>query len=915
MSTSRRHSGARWVFWLIAALAWFSPTPTKAYAAYGINGAFSSSGGKWIGASGGQNCDSGLPSLGEWQQNALNFSYQTSTVTQTLTIAEPSELLLTYEVTDRTETWIDAEYKVDLSDSNETVTSSWQTAPDITTEFGMEITTSIPNEVITISISGNDGPNVVWAGCYGAIFTNMSLLGEPVAAAPQTGVYVRGYEITTNPPLRVDSISPDCTTSYENINNWPETYMAGCRTNQVMLHYTGNIVVPVSQAQFRLYSDDGSSATIGNTDFGYWGIRACNYTESPVIQFTPGQSVPLDAWFYEWGGGECMALWWNIGNGWEVVPASAFTTQSTPTTTTTTTTTTTIPSGNYSGGGCGPYSPIYVTGTTNGSGWGAGPFTDDSNFNAMAVFAGLVDPGESAWIEPYDVNLYASYVGGSNNGVTTSAWGSDWCGFNIKIYGSPTPTTTTTTIPKFLGQPTNLSVSNSEDGVAVSWNSSDQNSGVSPERYAISWSTGESGWGIATGNVGDENSLNTEITLGYQLFSSTGGLGTEYSFTVRADNDTHGVYSQPSEAVQLVVDEPTPPTTTTEPEPEPTIPPTTLPDEPDTTIPSDTIPTVPDTIDGGPDGGTGDSADTTSPEATVPQSAPEEETPDTTPGVPIVEPDTEQVVDDILADDPSPEELADAVENALNAAESDEELIGIAVELLTSDLDAEQFAAVVSEVFSQDLSDEALTELVSEVFSQDLSDEEIASVVDEVFTADLSDEAFTEVLNTVFEEPLSDEAFESVIDAILDEPISEEAFDELVDVLGSDTVSDEQVIAAVDTIIENGIDESQALSIASSGEVLESITGDQASEIFATVDAEELDESQAAEVIEAVQDAPQEVRESFEEEIDIFSAGTMDTYVPIGSSVPVSTRRTLIAATAAVVAAMPTSSPQRGRIK
>jgi hypothetical protein len=50
------------------------------------------------------------------------------------------------------------------------------------------------------------------------------------------------------------------------------------------------------------------------------------------------------------------------------------------------------------------------------------------------------------------------------------------------------------------------------------------------------------------------------------------------------------------------------------------------------------------------------------------------------------------------------------------------------------------------------------------------------------------------------------------------------------------------------------------------------------------------------ELVSAVQDAPTEVRESFEESINVFG-GAVDTYVPIGSTVPVGTRRALIAIT------------------
>jgi hypothetical protein len=96
-----------------------------------------------------------------------------------------------------------------------------------------------------------------------------------------------------------------------------------------MLHVTGYITVPVASATFRVYSDDGGSVKIGDTNFEYWGERGCNYTQSSTMAFTAGQTLALDAWFYENGGGECFRLEWNIttgfpSNAWVTVPASAF---------------------------------------------------------------------------------------------------------------------------------------------------------------------------------------------------------------------------------------------------------------------------------------------------------------------------------------------------------------------------------------------------------------------------------------------------------------------------------------------------------------------------------------------------------------------------------------------------------------
>lgn len=126
-----------------------------------------------------------------------------------------------------------------------------------------------------------------------------------------------------------------------------------------------------------------------------------------------------------------------------------------------------------------------------------------------------------------------------------------------------TSTTTTTTIPQTIGPPMNLTGEITSNGVFLDWDAPNTGN-VDPERYAISFRIPPAaGWGVATGNVGDENALNTEYTLPFSIFESTGGLGEEYVFDVRADNDTLGVYSGWSTQVTLTVEEPTPPTTTT----------------------------------------------------------------------------------------------------------------------------------------------------------------------------------------------------------------------------------------------------------------------------------------------------------------------------------------------------------------
>ncbi len=98
-----------------------------------------------------------------------------------------------------------------------------------------------------------------------------------------------------------------------------------------------------------------------------------------------------------------------------------------------------------------------------------------------------------------------------------------------------------------------------------------------------------------------------------------------------------------------------------------------------------------------------------------------------------------------------------------------------------------------------------------------------------------------------------------------------------------------------------------AVAYATDPQVLATVTADEATEIFDAIIVDELTPEQAAEIIDAVQDAPPEVREAFEEEINVFD-GTFDTYVPLGSNVSVSTRRTVTAATAALGATIPVAN-------
>ena len=104
------------------------------------------------------------------------------------------------------------------------------------------------------------------------------------------------------------------------------------------------------------------------------------------------------------------------------------------------------------------------------------------------------------------------------------------------------------------------------------------------------------------------------------------------------------------------------------------------------------------------------------------------------------------------------------------------------------------------------------------------------------------------------------------------------------------------------TTIPETITAVQALATATDPEAVASLTAEEAAEVFDTLEVDTLSDTQLEALVGAVQDAPLEVRESFEEEINIFS-GAVDTYVPIGSAIPVSQRRVLIVVTVTMLAA------------
>ncbi len=125
-----------------------------------------------------------------------------------------------------------------------------------------------------------------------------------------------------------------------------------------------------------------------------------------------------------------------------------------------------------------------------------------------------------------------------------------------------------------------------------------------------------------------------------------------------------------------------------------------------------------------------------------------------------------------------------------------------------------------------------------------------------------------------------------------------------------DDATDEQIEAVIDAVLANEVSAEEATVLATSSEVLAQITKEQASEVFAVLQLDELSVNEIEQIVDAVQSAPAEVREAFETEINIFD-GKTDTYVALGSTISVGARRVLVATTGVLIAgSIATSTPQ-----
>jgi hypothetical protein len=254
------------------------------------------------------------------------------------------------------------------------------------------------------------------------------------------------------------------------------------------------------------------------------------------------------------------------------------------------------------------------------------------------------------------------------------------------------------------------------------------------------------------------------------------------------------------------------------------------------------------------------------------------------------------VLDSAFSEDTSAENMVSALVSIFDGPLSSGDLNTVMAAVFDEDISAADTMTVLGDLLETNLSASETEAIFDSVFDSDLSDAETIELIVDVLADELTSELLNAVLGSVFDEEVSNEVLIETFTAVLGNELDAESVGVIVDVLESDTITSEQVGQVVTLVIEQegGIESGQSIELATSAKVLESIDGEQASAVFNAIVVSEVSEEAGAAISEALTEASTDVKESFEEEINVF-AGVFDTYTAVGSSIDVGTRRSVIA--------------------
>lgn len=256
------------------------------------------------------------------------------------------------------------------------------------------------------------------------------------------------------------------------------------------------------------------------------------------------------------------------------------------------------------------------------------------------------------------------------------------------------------------------------------------------------------------------------------------------------------------------------------------------------------------------------------------------------------------VMDAVLADTSDTEQVSEILVSLLSSNLSAQELTIVMDTVFSAEASVEEMSAIVSNLLDSNLSSAELEAVFTAAFDDDLSDAETVALATQILNSPLDDKEFGTVINAIFDEKVSDEVLTQTFAAILTPELSDNKFAEVVNVLENATITNDQVAQVVDLVIsqEGGVSEGQATELAMSAKVLESVSGEQAAAVFDAIVASAVTPEDGLAIVNAVQNAPKAVKKSFEKELNVYE-GVFDTYTAIGSVIPVSGRRVIIAVT------------------
>jgi hypothetical protein len=139
----------------------------------------------------------------------------------------------------------------------------------------------------------------------------------------------------------------------------------------------------------------------------------------------------------------------------------------------------------------------------------------------------------------------------------------------------------------------------------------------------------------------------------------------------------------------------------------------------------------------------------------------------------------------------------------------------------------------------------------------------------------------------------------TLVEIIPNQPITNVKVQQMVQVLADQAPA--QILSVIQQVLTADITSDQAVSIASSPEVLAAVTEEQAEAIFEEIVVDELTAEVAEELVAVLNEAPTKVKKKFQETINVFS-GLFNNYKMVGSTIPVGERRTLLAVSNTLVA-------------